>query len=98
VADRALRVCIDINMWVGLGLATPRGLTKSALRKVISAARSMKVSDRPVQPVMSIEMMDMLKQMILRIGIANERAHEFALTIIDLLRSGSKYLDRCLAI
>jgi hypothetical protein len=98
VADRALRVCIDINIWVGLLLATRRGLTKSALRKVISAARSMKVGDRPVQLVMSIEMMDTLKRVIYRIGISSERAHEFVLTIIDLMKSGPEYLDPYLAI
>ena len=58
----------------------------------------MKVGDRPVRLVMSIEMMDTLKRVILRIGMSSERAHEFVLTIIDLMKSGPEYLDPYLAI
>lgn len=68
MADCAWRVCIDINIGVGLLLASRRGLTKGALRKMIAAARSMKVGDRPVQLVMSMEMMDTLKRHLERTG------------------------------
>jgi hypothetical protein len=39
-----------------------------------------------------------LDDAVAAIGMSSERAHEFVLTIIDLMKSGPEYLDRYLAI
>ena len=90
---RALHLCVDINVWVAFLMAAQAGRTGTSAQRIVAAARDMKLADRPIQLVMSLEMADTLERVLTRVGFSAARAHDFANAAIDLVRAGPDRLD-----
>ena len=82
---RALHLCVDINVWVAFLMAAQAGRTGTSAQRIVAAARDMKLADRPIQLVMSLEMADTLERVLTRVGFSAARAHDFANAAICLL-------------
>ena len=89
----ALRLSIDINVWVAALMATQHGRTGTVAQAIVAAVRDMKIADRPVQLVVSLEMADTLERVLTRIGFAGPIAHDFANSIVELMKAGPDQLD-----
>ena len=90
---RALRLCIDINVWVAFLMATQAGRTDTSAQKIVAITRDMTIGDRPVQLVLSLEMADTLERVLTRVGFTASRAHDFTSAAVDLMRAGPDRLD-----
>jgi predicted nucleic acid-binding protein len=90
---KALRICIDVNVWVAYLMAIQNGRKETSAQSVIAVAREMKFGDRPVQLIISLEMADTLERVLTRVGFSAARSHDFASSVIDLMKAGPEQLD-----
>jgi predicted nucleic acid-binding protein len=86
----AFRIVIDVNVWVAHALG---GSLESAASRIIDAARSLRTSEKPVQLAISLEMMDNVERVLVRRGVSDASAREFAQTVLDLVKTGPEKLD-----
>lgn len=98
MADRALRLSLDINIWVSYLMGIQRGHTKGAIHTVIAIVEAMKVGDRPVQLIVSVEMLDTLDRILINAGFSNALVRSFTAKIVNLVRGGPELLDPYLLI
>ena len=92
-APKAFRICIDVNVWVAYLMAIQNGRTGTSAQAVIAVAREMKFGERPVQPIISLEMADTLERVLTWVGFGAARSHDFATSVIDLMKAGPEQLD-----
>jgi predicted nucleic acid-binding protein len=92
-APKAFRICIDVNVWVAYLMAIQNGRTGTSAQAVIAVAREMKFGERPVQLIISLEMADTLERVLTRVGFSAARSHDFASSVIDLMKAGPEQLD-----
>lgn len=89
----SLRLCIDVNVWVAFLMAIQNGRTGTSAQAIVAIVREMKIADRPVQLVVSLEMADTLERVLTRVGFTAARSHDFANSIVDLMKAGPDHLD-----
>ena len=89
----SLRLCIDVNVWVAFLMAIQNGRTGASAQAIVAIVREMKIADRPVQLVVSLEMADTLERVLTRVGFTAARSHDFANSIVDLMKAGPDHLD-----
>jgi predicted nucleic acid-binding protein len=92
-APKALRICIDVNVWVAFLMAIQNGRNETSAQSIVAVAREMKFGDRPVQLIISLEMSDTLERVLTRVGFSTARSHDFASSVIDLMKAGPEELD-----
>lgn len=92
-APKALRICIDVNVWVAFLMAIQNGRKETSAQSIVAVAREMKFGDRPVQLIISLEMSDTLERVLTRVGFSTARSHDFASSVIDLMKAGPEELD-----
>jgi predicted nucleic acid-binding protein len=90
-----LRVVLDVNIWVANALATARGRQGSAVRKIVAAVTSGRWADngRPVQLVISHQMLDTLALVLERLGSSVEVTDEYADAVKAIMKFGPEELD-----
>ena len=74
-------------------MAIQNGRTGTSAQAVIAVTREMKVGDQPVQLIVSLEMADTLERVLTRVGFSAARSHNFASSVIDLMKAGPEQLD-----
>jgi hypothetical protein len=74
-------------------MALQTGRIGTSAQKIVAVARDMKIADRPAQLVVSLEMVDTLERVLTRVGFTAAHAHDFANSIVDLMKAGPNQLD-----
>jgi len=90
-----LRVLLDVNVWIANFLARAGGRRGTAVQKIIAAVASGRWGEggRPVQLVISHDMLDTLVAVLRRIGAATDKAGEYADAIAAIAKAGPEELD-----
>lgn len=91
----ALRVLLDVNVWVANLLAASRGRRDTAVQKIVAAVTGGRWDrhGRSVQLVVSHEMLETLEIVLRRKGIAAGSAAAYADAVIGIMRFGPDELD-----
>jgi predicted nucleic acid-binding protein len=101
-ADRSLptvlRLSIDVNIWIAFLLATRHGRLGTPAQAIVALARGMRLGNRPVQLVISVEMVDTVQRVLERLGFSSLAARTFGTSLIDLMKAGPESLDPYLLI
>ena len=93
-----MRLCIDINIWIAFLLTTQHGRSGTPAQAIVALARGMKLGNRPVQLVVSVEMIDTVQRVLERLGFSSLAACTFGTSLIDLMKAGPEGLDPYLLI
>ena len=77
-----LRLTLDVNVWVSHYLALSRGREGSAAQRLVRSAFDGHCCLGPVQPVISLAMLDTLQEVLARVGLP-ERLAEAARNAVE---------------
>lgn len=91
----ALRVLLDVNIWVSNLIATERGRQGTAVQKIVSAVASgaWGRDGRRVQLVISHEMLHTLATVLLRLGARSDSVEAYTDAIRSIMSFGPDELD-----
>lgn len=91
----ALRVLLDVNIWVSNLIATGRGRQGTAVQKIVSAVASgvWGRDGRAAQLVVSHEMLDTLADVLFRLGGQPTSVEAYSDAIRSIMTSGPEELD-----
>lgn len=92
--NRAVRVLLDVNIFVANLMALERGHRGTATQSLVSmlSSQTWGLADR-AQLVVSFEMIDTLETVLRRLNIAEDRIKAYSGAIIDVMRYGPDGLD-----
>jgi predicted nucleic acid-binding protein len=92
--DRAVRVLLDVNIFVGNIIAHDRGHQGTAIQSLIDMISSHRwgLKDR-AQLIVSFEMIDTLERVLRRLAYSEERIRAYSGAIIDIMTYGPDGLD-----
>jgi predicted nucleic acid-binding protein len=92
--DRAVRVVLDVNIFVGNIIAYDRGHTGTATQTLVSMVSSQKwgMTGR-AQLVISFEMIETLETVLRRLQFSEERIQAYTSSLIDIVKYGPDGLD-----
>jgi predicted nucleic acid-binding protein len=89
-----MRICVDLNVWVQDELVQRAGRPPGAASRVIELLKKRGGSGRPLQLVISVQMLDHLKHVLVSRRQADPRwADLYVEAIEDLARMGPEKLD-----
>jgi predicted nucleic acid-binding protein len=89
-----MRLCVDLNVWVADQLALAAGRSNTSASQVINAVNSRRFGDVPPQLVMSMQMLDNLRIVLVeRVKAVEEHAVAFIDAIEATIRTGPDQLD-----
>lgn len=89
-----MRICLDLTVWIQNELVRREGRAASAASKVVDAVKRRDWSGTPLQLVMSVQMLDDLRRVLVEHRGADPNAAEFYIeAIADLIRVGPEKLD-----
>lgn len=92
-SSAALKVCLDVNIWVAYLMALQWGRQGTVVAQVVEAVRDMKVGAMPLQLVMSQEMLGTLERVLDRQGFNPPAVQAFVQSIEDLMRRGPEGIE-----
>lgn len=92
--DRAVRVLLDVNIFVGNIIAHDRGHQGTATQALVDMVSSRRwgLTDR-AQLIVSFDMMDTLETVLCRLDYPEERIRAYCGAIADIMRYGPDRLD-----
>jgi predicted nucleic acid-binding protein len=92
--NRALRVILDVNIYVGNIMAYDRGREGTATQTIVSmiASQQWGIGDR-AQLIVSFEMIDTLETVLRRLKYSEERIKAYSGSILDIAKYGPDALD-----
>jgi hypothetical protein len=89
-----MRICVDLNVWVSDQLAFAGGRSDSSASQVINAVNARRFGSLPLQLVMSMQMLDNLRIVLVeRVKAGEDRAVAFIDAIEATIRTGPDRLD-----
>ncbi|MDQ0473815.1 PIN domain-containing protein [Labrys wisconsinensis] len=88
-----MRLTIDVNVWVAHLMATQHRRSGTAAQAIVAIAGGMQLSGRPVQIVVSLEMLDTLERVLIRLGFSAAAAADFGSALVELMKTGPEALD-----
>ena len=86
-APVVLRLTLDVNVWVSHYLSLSRGREGSAAQRLVRSAFDGHCRLGPVQPVISLAMLDTLQEVLARVGLP-ERLAEAARNAVEASATG----------
>jgi len=89
----ALRLCLDINVYIGRQLAAQSGRPGGAASKLVEIARDMTCQTGPVQLVMSLQMIGALENVLGRLKFQPQSISDFTAALVGLMRMGPEGFD-----
>ncbi len=89
-----MRICVDLNVWVSDQLALAGGRSDSPSSQVINAVNARRFGSLPLQLVMSMQMLDNLRMVLVeRVKAGEDRAVAYIDAIEATIRTGPDRLD-----
>ena len=88
----ALRICLDVNVWIAYLLALQHGRTSTAPIRLIAMVQAFAAGDIPLQLTVSQEMLGTLETVLKRQGLPDRLAEEFPRVVDGLMRAGPEKL------
>ena len=89
-----MRICVDLNVWVSDQLALAGGRADTSASQVINAVNLRRFGSLPLQLVMSMQMLDNLRIVLVeRVKAGDDRAVAFVDAIEATIRTGPDQLD-----
>jgi predicted nucleic acid-binding protein len=89
-----MRACVDLNVWVSDQLALAAGRSETSASQVINAVNARRFGSLPLQLVMSMQMLDNLRIVLVeRVKASEERAVAFVDAIEATIRTGPDQLN-----
>ena len=89
-----MRICADLTVWIQDELVQRHGRPGSAASRIIDAIRQHEWNQTPLQLVVSVQMLDMLRHvLILHRGAEPRLAELYVEAVEDLARVGPEQLD-----
>jgi hypothetical protein len=88
VSGRAIRVCLDLNVWAAHATAQANGLEGGSSSMMVGFARQGYCPLGPFQLIASWRMLDMLRHVLVRLGHDSERAAGFVADVTAMTRAG----------
>jgi predicted nucleic acid-binding protein len=91
--QKALRVSLDVNIWVAHQLAVRSGCAGGAATELVNIVLAMECEAGPIQLVMSREMIATLEDVLTRLNFDSQSISDFSASLILLMRSGPEAFD-----
>jgi predicted nucleic acid-binding protein len=91
--QKALRVSLDVNIWVAHQLAIQSGRAGGAATELVNMVLAMECEAGPIQLVMSWEMIATLEDVLTRLNFDSQSISDFSASLILLMRSGPEAFD-----
>src|SRR3982074_2773784 len=89
-----MRICVDLNVWVSDQLAFAGGRSDTSASQVINAVNARGFGSLPLQLVMSMQMLDNLRIVLIeRVRAGEDTAVAFIDAIEETIRTGPDRLD-----
>lgn len=92
-APTALRVCLDINVYIARQLAAQSGRSGGAASALVDIARDMNCEAGPVQLVMSLQMIGTLEDVLGRLKFQPQSISDFTAALVGLMKMGPEGFD-----
>ena len=89
----ALRICLDVNIWITHFLAVQNGRPGGSATALVHLARNMKCDAGPVQLVLSWEMLATLEDVLGRLRFDQQDIADITAGIIGLMKAGPEQFD-----
>jgi hypothetical protein len=89
----ALRVCLDINIYIARQLAAQSGRPGGAGSRLVDIARDMTCEAGPVQLVMSLQIIGALEDVLGRLKFQQPSISDFTAALVALMRMGPEGFD-----
>jgi predicted nucleic acid-binding protein len=89
-----MRICVDLNVWVADQLAIANGRRAGSATQVIQAVGAMRAGDVRLQLIVSMQMLDNLRTVLIeRLDAGPSQAIAFVEAIEAMVRNGPEQLD-----
>jgi predicted nucleic acid-binding protein len=89
-----MRICVDLNVWVSDQLAFAGGRSDTSASQVVNAVNARRFGSLPLQLVMSMQMLDNLRVVLVeRVKAGEDSAVAFIDAIEATIRTGPDRLD-----
>jgi predicted nucleic acid-binding protein len=98
VTERPVRLCLDVNVWISYLIGLQHGRNRGAIHTIVAMAQAMRAGERPVQLVISMEMLGTVERVLASAGFSETAIVDFSDGLLDLVRSGPELLDPYLLI
>lgn len=89
----ALRVCLDINIYIARQLAAQSRRAGGAASALVDIARDMTCEAGPVQLVMSLQMIGTLEDVLGRLKFQPQSISDFTAALVGLMKMGPEGFD-----
>ncbi len=88
-----LRLALDVNVWISYALAVRGGRMGTFPQALVEFVSAGQMGARPLQLVVSVEMIDTVERVLERLGISPAASRNFGEAIGFLSRAGPERLD-----
>ncbi len=96
IGGRALRVCLDVNVWIAFLIARSSGRDGTAAASLVDGVSRGKIGGIPIQLVLSHELLDTLARVLTRQGFGREPIDRVTMSVTNLGLTGPERLDPAL--
>lgn len=92
---RPLRVLLDVNVWIANLMAADKGRQDTTTQRLVSMVSDGKwgYEGREAQLIISLEMMETMEHVLIRLGYPPENAQDYAEAVSNIAKYGPNELD-----